>query len=76
MRELIAALRCSATAGSKCRRDDCRYFRKPMPEEVAEIIAESGWPADLVMDRMCGCDCDQIALDAADALESFMTGRK
>lgn len=58
--EIIKALRCSATVGSKCQ-EGCPYRIK------IEITAFG----DDEKKYHTSCDCDQIVLDAAQALENF-----
>lgn len=67
MKELIEALRCSATPPSK--NVDCKSCRYRLLEPVGDKIPV---PHDTVIDEVKyweSCDVDRIALDAADALE-------
>lgn len=66
--EVVRALRCSSTAGGQnfpCK--DCRYLiKEPIPQEIIKWAkGEEYWAT---------CDCDRIALDAADLLEKFNDG--
>ena len=63
---IIEALRCTTKVGVKCR-TDCPYRMRE------QINPEIGIPAEEVIDGVgywISCDCDMIALDAADALEA------
>lgn len=64
--EVIRALRCSTSAGGEnfpC--SDCRYLiKEPIPKEMIRWAkGEKYWAT---------CDCDRIALDAADLLENLI----
>ena len=67
MKELIEALRCSASPSSKGT--DCKSCRYRVLEPVNDKIPA---PCDVVIDEVKYwelCDVDRIAPDAADALE-------
>lgn len=68
-KKLIAALRCSATVpAEKQDCSNCPYFQR-------EQLPEALW-AKLKTEYWDGCDCDRIALDAADRLEQLTGGRQ
>ena len=66
-KEIIKALRCSNNPGGECR-EDCRYrYLEPVNEDIPlkpDVIIEGQmyWES---------CNYEQIALDAADALEEL-----
>ena len=60
---LIAALRCSSTPGSECKGAPCPYYvEEPFPEELCLPGVPNYFPS---------CDCDRMALDAADMLKNL-----
>ena len=61
-KEIARALRCAATVGDYDRDCAvCRYYRKEMLTQAQqEMIGVEEW---------CGCDVEQICLDAADLIE-------
>lgn len=68
LNEIIKALRCSGTPRPKYDCDNCPYRRLekvqdgiPIEEDVI-IDGEKNWE---------GCDCEKIAIDAADLLEKI-----
>lgn len=65
-RELIRALRCTATPYSKCRGEKCPYGNMERLEpEVQKAVGRGFW---------FSCDVDRIALEAADRLEKLLGG--
>lgn len=61
--EIIKALRCSSTVRDHevdCAK--CAYYVKQKPVAGYENLPEEFW---------CQCDCDKIALDAADLIEEM-----
>ena len=70
-KELISAIRCSATSYSGCTAD-CPY------RLLEEIKPDFPMPADVVVDGVgywVSCDCDKMSLDAADAIEHLVKER-
>lgn len=78
MTELIRALRCSnSTEHIDCIRDKCKYFYRE-PQEVIDKFREEhgGKFREFPDDIFETCDCEQIALDAADELERLCEDRE
>lgn len=67
---LIDALRCSASVGCKCKAD-CPYRVR---EETTPDIPVPADETENGIGYWVSCDCDQIALDAAEAIESLCRG--
>lgn len=64
---IIKALRCSATVVPNRECGKCAYFCRDEPSP--EIAEQYGAVPDDFWD---GCDCDKIALDAADMIEQLL----
>ena len=60
--DIVRALRCSATVHETVDCTGCPYLlEETVPEDMAEIVGDKLW---------LSCDVDQIALDAAEVLET------
>lgn len=71
IKTIITALRCSSTISPACSRD-CKYYRTESAEDIEPFLKSQGLTRDMLPDDFFSeCDCDQIALDAADALEEL-----
>lgn len=64
-KELIRALRCTATEGSKCIGKECRYYKE-------EKLPKHLWPLNGEKEYFPSCDVDRIGIDAADRLEELL----
>ena len=64
-KELIFALRCTATGTSKCREKGCRfYLEEYVPEHLREMTGGKEY--------LPSCDVDGIAIEAAARLEELL----
>lgn len=60
--DIVRALRCSATYNKAVDCTGCPYLmEETLTEDMAQIVGDKLWMS---------CDCDQIALDAAEVLET------
>ena len=74
-KEIIHALRCSSSTGvAKCKKN-CPYFRRASEEEINEFLTRHDLKReDFGDDFWDGCNCDKIAMDAADLIEKLTGG--
>lgn len=64
-KELIRALRCTATGGTKCIGKERRFYKEEwLPEHLREMIGGKEYWG--------GCDVDRVGIEAADRLEELL----
>ena len=64
-KELIRALRCTATEGSKCIGKECRFYKEEWLPEHLRFMNEG-------KEYYPSCDVDRIGIEAADRLEELV----
>lgn len=71
LKTIAYALRCSAGYKLGCEKGECPYFIED--DDEARRFMEEHFPDQETPDDFFeGCDCEQIALDAAEILEEII----
>lgn len=73
LKQIIDALRCSADCTHN-HSMDCNTCKYKFLEEVKSNIPVPANHVENGVEYWLSCDCDRIALDAADAIEQLMKG--